>query len=208
MAKTYALLGVKAHVRAAANYFGNKHGINTIGGVGPGSVPGSDHPAGLALDFMTRNKAQGDPLAADVIANYKQWNVKYVIWWRRIWSPEKGWRSYSGPSAHTDHVHVSFNADGKAPDVSTIPVGGNPLVPDSLENVGKAVAAFNKWVSDPAMWRKLGLYMMGTGMIGTGLILLSLRPAASVASAVIPVGRAVKAGNALKTATAVSKVVK
>jgi hypothetical protein len=37
--------------------------------------------------------------------------VLYVIWFREIWLPSSGWRSYSGsgsPSAeHTDHVHLS-----------------------------------------------------------------------------------------------------
>lgn len=107
--KKYKLKGVSPTASKAADYFGSKYGINNIGGVGPGSVPGSDHPKGRALDFMTRNSKQGDALANDVIQNYKAWNVKYVIWNKYIWSPDRGWRKYSGPSDHTDHVHVSFN---------------------------------------------------------------------------------------------------
>jgi hypothetical protein len=37
--------------------------------------------------------------------------VLYVIWYRQIWLPGSGWRSYTGccgPSAeHTNHVHLS-----------------------------------------------------------------------------------------------------
>lgn len=111
--RKYGLKGVSPNVGHAADYWGSKYGIKTIGGRGPGSVPGSDHPKGRALDFMINNvkggHARGEALANDVIRNYKSWNVKYVIWNRYIWSPGRGWRKYSGPSPHTDHVHVSFN---------------------------------------------------------------------------------------------------
>jgi hypothetical protein len=109
----YHLKGVSSTTSAAANYFGGKYGIKTIGGRGPGSVPGSDHPKGRATDFMINNikngKKVGDALANDVISHYKAWNVKYVIWNRYIWQPGRGWHKYNGPSDHTDHVHVSYN---------------------------------------------------------------------------------------------------
>lgn len=109
ISKKYGLKKVSSNVARAADYFGSRFGIGTVGGWrAHGSVPGSDHPKGLALDFMIKNRSQGSNLASDVIRSYKQWNVKYVIWNRMIWSPQKGWRKYSGPSDHTDHVHVSF----------------------------------------------------------------------------------------------------
>lgn len=111
--KKYGLKGVSPNTAKAADYFGSKYGIKTIGGRGPGSVPGSDHPKGRATDFMINNirngHAAGDALANDVIKNYKAWNVKYVIWNKYIWHPGRGWTRYSGPSDHTDHVHVSYN---------------------------------------------------------------------------------------------------
>ena len=111
--RKYGLKGISPTASKAADYFGSKYGIKSIGGRGPGSVPGSDHPAGRALDFMINNTSngtsRGTALANDVIKNYKAWNVKYVIWNRYIWQPGRGWHKYSGPSAHTDHVHVSFN---------------------------------------------------------------------------------------------------
>ncbi len=105
----YGLKGVSSNTSSAANYFGSKYGIKDIGGRGPGSVPGSDHPKGRALDFMTSNRNKGNALANDLIRNYKKWNVKYVIWYGFIWHPGRGWKKYNGPSAHTDHVHASFN---------------------------------------------------------------------------------------------------
>lgn len=110
---TYKNLGaVKAHVRAAAERYGAAFGIKDIGGYRTrGSVPGSDHPRGLGLDFMVSAKtakSTGDALAAALLADP---SVTYVIWNRRINSKNgKGWRAYYGPSAHTDHVHASFRA--------------------------------------------------------------------------------------------------
>jgi len=110
----YKLKGIAKDVASAADYWGSQYGIKTIYGLGPGSVPGSDHPKGLALDFMINNLKNGHntgtSLANSLIKNYKAWNVKYVIWNKYIWSPSKGWRPYHGPSPHTDHVHVSFNS--------------------------------------------------------------------------------------------------
>lgn len=117
--KSYYLKGVKSDVARAAMQLGPMFGIKTIYGKGPGSVPGSDHPNGLATDFMISNtkngKERGTNLANYVIKNAKSLNVKYVIWYHYIWYPggrghTAGWHKYSGPSPHTDHVHVSYNS--------------------------------------------------------------------------------------------------
>lgn len=112
--RKYGLKHVSPNTAKAADYWGSRYGILNIGGYREkGSVPGSDHPKGRALDFMINNikngKATGTALANDLIKNYKAWNIKYVIWNRYIWSPGRGWRKYNGPSPHTDHVHASFN---------------------------------------------------------------------------------------------------
>jgi hypothetical protein len=108
--RKYGLKRVTANVAGAADYFGSKYGIKSVGGWrSKGSVPGSDHPKGRALDFMTSNVKTGTALAHDLIRNAKKWSVTYVIWNRYIWTPGRGWRKYSGPSPHTDHVHASFS---------------------------------------------------------------------------------------------------
>jgi len=100
---------VKPWVKSAGEYFGKKYDIKNIGGWrAQGSVPGSLHPKGRALDLMTSSRSKGDQIAADAIKNHKALGVTQVIWYRRIWTPERGWHPYSGPSAHTDHVHLSF----------------------------------------------------------------------------------------------------
>lgn len=112
--RKYGLKSITSNTSKAADYWGSKYGIESIGGYrSKGSVPGSDHPKGRALDFMINNipngKKVGTALANDLIKNYKAWNISYVIWNRYIWTPSRGWRKYNGPSPHTDHVHASFN---------------------------------------------------------------------------------------------------
>jgi hypothetical protein len=81
-----------------------------------------EHGKGRACDFSASaggfggaatgaDKAYGNRLSAWFIANAGRLGVLYVIWYRQIWMPSTGWRSYSGggsPSAsHTNHVHLS-----------------------------------------------------------------------------------------------------
>jgi septal ring factor EnvC (AmiA/AmiB activator) len=83
-----------------------------------------EHPKGRACDFSANattfknaaatgsDKTYGDRLAAYFVKNADRLGVMYVIWFREIWMPSTGWRSYSGsggPSAvHTNHVHLSM----------------------------------------------------------------------------------------------------
>ena len=99
--------------------------IHAIGGWRPtGSVPGSDHPRGRALDvFVSYPSAQGRALGWRV-ANWAADNawaldVKYVIFNGRIWTGNQGWHSYRHPSdpcncnptlRHDDHVHISVRS--------------------------------------------------------------------------------------------------
>jgi phage-related protein len=104
--------GVRAHVAMAGHYLAQRFGIGSVGGVG--SRPNaSDHPAGLALDFMTRG-GNGDALAGFLSspANWTHFGVKYQIWKQRIMSSPGNWRGMadrgSATANHFDHVHVSF----------------------------------------------------------------------------------------------------
>ncbi len=83
-----------------------------------------EHPKGRACDFAAdkngfggdatgSSKTYGNRLADYFIANASRLGVLYVIWFRRIWLPSSGWKSYSGaggdPSSdHTNHVHLSM----------------------------------------------------------------------------------------------------
>jgi hypothetical protein len=83
-----------------------------------------EHPKGRACDFSAAaggfenvsatggDRTYGNNLAAYFIKNANRLGVLYVIWYRQIWMPGIGWRSYSGagsPAAdHTNHVHLSM----------------------------------------------------------------------------------------------------
>lgn len=81
-----------------------------------GSVPGSDHPKGKAIDVMTSNPA----LHKAIIAFARNLpGLKYWISMRQIATAASGWkaRPYNGPSPHTDHVHLSFfDKGGRLPE--------------------------------------------------------------------------------------------
>lgn len=81
-----------------------------------------EHPKGRACDWAAQpngfggtatggDKAYGDRLASWYVANANALAVMYVIWYRQIWMPGLGWRSYRGggdpASDHTNHVHLS-----------------------------------------------------------------------------------------------------
>ncbi len=80
------------------------------------------HPLGRACDFAAQkggfggvatggDRTYGNNLASYFIGNSSRLGVLYVIWFKRIWLPSSGWRTYNGggdPSSdHTNHVHLS-----------------------------------------------------------------------------------------------------
>jgi hypothetical protein len=108
----YALGAVKPWVRDAANEIGTAFDVSTIYGVGA-RANASDHPIGLALDFMVyTDRAKGDRIAAYCKQHWGALSIKYIIWYQRI-DNGSGWESMKdrgGTTAnHKDHVHVSFN---------------------------------------------------------------------------------------------------
>ncbi|GAA0547549.1 hypothetical protein GCM10010172_31680 [Paractinoplanes ferrugineus] len=82
-----------------------------------------EHPQGRACDFMMTSggeasgaqKACGDAMAVWAVANADRLGIKYVIWFRRIWTRSEGWHAYNNPFGgddpsgwHTNHVHISL----------------------------------------------------------------------------------------------------
>lgn len=96
-------------------------------------APFPDHSTGRCCDYMITidgmpraDQVQlGDAIAAWHKTNAEAMRVSGVIWNRRVMGfphegdhgayrgPYGGWRTYTGPKPHTDHVHVEY--DGQAP---------------------------------------------------------------------------------------------
>lgn len=106
---TSGLGGVKPWVTDAAQFLGCLFGKPQMLGVGSRGNA-SDHPGGLALDFMV-SKSVGDRLAACALRNKAALGITYVIWQQRI-NYGSGWQAMEdrgGATAnHMDHVHLSF----------------------------------------------------------------------------------------------------
>ncbi|MBB4683912.1 hypothetical protein [Amycolatopsis jiangsuensis] len=106
-----ALAGARPDAARAGNYLLTKFDVDDVGGRA-GRSNASDHPSGLALDFMV-DTGTGNDLAAYVLAHQEELGVKYVIW-RQRYNDGDGWSTMEdrgGTTAnHYDHVHVSFTA--------------------------------------------------------------------------------------------------
>jgi hypothetical protein len=115
----FAYGGVQPHVAAAGAEIEEKFGRLPGGIGGVGSRPNvSDHPLGLALDFMTlKDTALGNRIAGYLIANAQRMAVKYLIWQQKF-NEGSGWTGMEdrgSPTAnHMDHVHSSFLQLGQA----------------------------------------------------------------------------------------------
>lgn len=83
----------------------------------------SQHYEGRAVDWSMNaydaaDKAIGDDVATWLTKNNgemaRRFGVMSVIWNKRSWyvSVPDRWYDYTGPSPHTDHVHVGFTWDG------------------------------------------------------------------------------------------------
>lgn len=89
----------------------------------------SEHKEGRAHDWGLRVSTPAERMAAEELlawllatdehgndfAMARRLGIMYVIWDGHVWSSsaaDDGWRVYRGPSAHTDHVHLSFSWDG------------------------------------------------------------------------------------------------
>lgn len=106
---------VKANARTVACALRNQlSGVNAVLGTGPGSIMGSDHPGGLAVDLMVgKNKAAGDAVVRCVTRHFDEFGVAYIIWRQAIKTSSKGAFTgmadrHSTTANHFDHVHISL----------------------------------------------------------------------------------------------------
>ncbi len=102
--------GSQPHVAQVGNNLLSRFDVSSV--IGRAERSGtSDHPEGLALDFMV-STSTGDSLAAYVLDNQSRFGVKYVIW-RQRYNDGGGWSYMSDRGSttanHYDHVHVSFH---------------------------------------------------------------------------------------------------
>jgi hypothetical protein len=63
------------------------------------------------------DKTYGDNLAAWCIANAKNLGVKYVIWYKRIWQPSSGCKSYGGDGTRRATTTTTSTYRSSSPDL-------------------------------------------------------------------------------------------
>jgi peptidoglycan hydrolase-like protein with peptidoglycan-binding domain len=87
----------------------------------------SEHKEGRAFDWGLNVNVPAEKAIADQFLmwllepgedglaayNARRLGVMYVIWSGRIWGAySSGWKAYTGPEAHTDHIHISLSWSG------------------------------------------------------------------------------------------------
>jgi hypothetical protein len=170
MVNLIGLGNVQPVARNAAEEIARTFNIYTIGGYrATGSVPDSDHPKGLAIDVMTHS---GDAIANWAVNNASRLGIKYVIWNRRIWQ-NGSWTNYTGPSPHTDHVHISFYATaGSTDNVTNTNLANNAgclanLLPTSKPSTDTTIATlFIVWSISMLKWGTPILAIMAYAKFG------------------------------------------
>ena len=82
----------------------------SIGGYRPNA---GEHSTGQAVDFMISSQSQGDAIAAFVQSHVSEFDVEYIIWRQRYWTPGSSWELMEDRGSitanHYDHVHVTVN---------------------------------------------------------------------------------------------------
>lgn len=97
--------------RAKADLLAHFPGARWLGDFADRPVRGgaalSTHAVGRAVDIAPRDVAQGDAIAAGVIAAWP--TVQLILWNGRQWGGRSGpgWRPFRGKSGpHRDHLHI------------------------------------------------------------------------------------------------------
>jgi hypothetical protein len=84
------------------------------------------HAEGRALDWMVsasdaaHRRAVGRFIGKVSAGNWRlarAMGIQELIWNHRIWTSSRhgeGWRAYTGPNPHTDHIHIGLNRAGAA----------------------------------------------------------------------------------------------
>lgn len=105
--------GMQPAAAASAHLIALTFGVasGNVLGLGSRETKGSDHPLGLAADFMTANEKLNRAIGNFAIANRKLLRVKYVISLQH-YNDGSGWSLMenrgSRTANHYDHCHVSF----------------------------------------------------------------------------------------------------
>lgn len=167
MAHVYALGAVKPWVKDAAYEVGDKFDISTIYGVGARAGV-SDHPLGLATDFMVyKDRAKGDQVADYCKQHWGALSIKYIIWYQRIdeGTGFKPMEDRGGVTAnHKDHVHVSYNNAASGPSYAGSVTPADQAKSSSDTATDSLKTAFSK-LGSPEIWIRILEFLAGVVLI-------------------------------------------
>lgn len=105
--------GVEPYVGIVGAHIQDKFGVTDVKGKADRGNA-SEHPKGLALDFMTNTgNVDGDKIAEYLLDRSEDFGVMYVIWQQTLFVPGQDPQEMEDrgddTANHRDHVHVSFH---------------------------------------------------------------------------------------------------
>lgn len=105
--------GVEPYVGIVGAHIQDKFGVTDVKGKAD-REGASEHPKGLALDFMTNTgNVDGDDIRDYLLDRAEDFGIIYVIWQQTLYvpgeEPEEMEDRGDDTANHRDHVHVSFN---------------------------------------------------------------------------------------------------
>lgn len=127
-----------------------------------GNASNTEHHSGRALDFMVKDKDDGDWIRNYLWTNRKRLRVQHVIWQQKITSTvtqpgvvRKMADRGSVTENHMDHVHVLFFAgDYKKPGAPSSSDSSTPAKKTNVE-IAKEIVQKGNWGNGPDRVRKL-----------------------------------------------------
>lgn len=105
--------GVEPYVGVIGAHIQHEFGVEEVKGKADRGNA-SEHPKGLALDFMTNTgNVDGDKIAEYLLEHADDFSVMYVIWEQTLYipgeDPEEMEDRGDDTANHFDHVHASFH---------------------------------------------------------------------------------------------------
>ncbi|WP_306213940.1 FG-GAP repeat domain-containing protein [Actinoplanes sp. RD1] len=162
------------------------YGLNRTGNISRacGSGGKSEHKEGRALDYMLDVNDSAQKKIANSVVDWmldtdsyghkhavaRRMGIMYIIWNRKIWSASRaseGWRSYSGSSPHTDHIHFSFGWPGARKQTSWW-TAALPEGPGSVDGDGRADLIVHNTAGEISIRNNKGSFFENSGTRSTG----------------------------------------
>lgn len=102
--------GINKNLLSTWDFLKKSKGVNHAGVWGDKSHQKrkSFHNTGDAIDLKFKDKQEATNIVNILVNENQNRRVREIIYNRKRWTPEKGWKNYNGKNPHTSHIHAAF----------------------------------------------------------------------------------------------------